>query len=144
MSQTADLSHGGSFPRWIPSWRIPSHVGFLRRIPSRRIPLTVDPSWRIPSRRIPLTVDPSHGGSPHGGSYSPVDPIHGGSLSCHSGRIQDLAQRGALSLSDIRFATLDEADQMLDMGFADDMAEILALCTNTSRQTCLFSATLPK
>ena len=42
----------------------------------------------------------------------------------------------------MRFSTLDEADQMLDMGFADDMTAILALCTSEMRQTCLFSATL--
>ncbi|KAL1518695.1 hypothetical protein AB1Y20_002982 [Prymnesium parvum] len=59
------------------------------------------------------------------------------------GRIKDLAERGVLGLSRVRYVTLDEADQMLDMGFADDMAEILAKCTAEKRQTCLFSATLP-
>ena len=59
------------------------------------------------------------------------------------GRIKDLAERGVLGLESVAFATLDEADQMLDMGFAEDMQEILGQCTNESRQTCLFSATLP-
>jgi ATP-dependent RNA helicase DDX21 len=59
------------------------------------------------------------------------------------GRVKDLANRGALELDDVRLATLDEADQMLDMGFAEDMADILGRCTHADRQTCLFSATLP-
>ena len=59
------------------------------------------------------------------------------------GRIKDLAERGHLSFSGVRYAVLDEADQMLDMGFADDMAHILGLCTYEERQTALFSATLP-
>ena len=46
------------------------------------------------------------------------------------GRIKDLAERGHLSFSGVRYAVLDEADQMLDMGFADDMAHILGLCSN--------------
>ena len=41
------------------------------------------------------------------------------------GRIKDLVERGALNLESVIFVTLDEADQMLDMGFAEDMQEIL-------------------
>ena len=59
------------------------------------------------------------------------------------GRIKDLAERGVLLLDEIAFAALDEADQMLDMGFAEDMQAILGQCTLKGRQTCLFSATLP-
>ncbi len=59
------------------------------------------------------------------------------------GRIKDLMQRGSLALSGVRCAVLDEADQMLDMGFADDMAEILGACSHGERQTSLFSATVP-
>lgn len=59
------------------------------------------------------------------------------------GRVKDLANRGALELDHVRLSTLDEADQMLDMGFAEDMADILGRCSHPDRQTCLFSATLP-
>ena len=45
------------------------------------------------------------------------------------GRIKDLQERGYLALGAVRYSVLDEADQMLDMGFADDMAHILGLCT---------------
>lgn len=57
------------------------------------------------------------------------------------GRLIDLIQRGALDLSDVRFVVLDEADEMLKMGFIDDVQTILG-ATPDERQTALFSATL--
>ncbi|KFL37762.1 ATP-dependent RNA helicase DbpA [Arenimonas donghaensis] len=59
------------------------------------------------------------------------------------GRIQELIDEGALKLDGLRVAVLDEADRMLDMGFADDIAGILGQAPG-SRQTLLFSATLPE
>ncbi len=58
------------------------------------------------------------------------------------GRVQDHMQRGTLKLNSVRIAVLDEADQMLDIGFAEDMIRILR-ATPRSRQTALFSATVP-
>ena len=58
------------------------------------------------------------------------------------GRVQDHMQRGTLRLDRVRVAVLDEADEMLDIGFADDMERILRR-TPGARQTALFSATLP-
>jgi ATP-dependent RNA helicase DeaD len=58
------------------------------------------------------------------------------------GRILDHLSRGTLDLSHVRFAVLDEADRMLDMGFIDDVRDILKR-TPASRQTMLFSATIP-
>lgn len=58
------------------------------------------------------------------------------------GRIMDLQARGALDLSAVDFAILDEADQMLDIGFADDVEKILSEAP-VDRQTMLFSATMP-
>lgn len=58
------------------------------------------------------------------------------------GRCIDLIEQGALRLDKVRFTILDEADQMLDMGFEEDMETILAECPK-ERQTLLFSATLP-
>jgi len=58
------------------------------------------------------------------------------------GRIQDHMQRGTLRLEAVRIAVLDEADEMLDIGFADDMERILRR-TPRERQTALFSATMP-
>ena len=58
------------------------------------------------------------------------------------GRILDLMRRHALSLGQLRWVILDEADRMLDIGFRPDIEKILKQ-TPTTRQTLLFSATLP-
>jgi len=58
------------------------------------------------------------------------------------GRVIDLIKRGALSLSEIQFLVLDEADQMLNVGFADDVETILEYLPK-KRQSMLFSATMP-
>jgi ATP-dependent RNA helicase DeaD len=58
------------------------------------------------------------------------------------GRIMDHLRRGTLCLNRVRFAVLDEADEMLDIGFAEDIDHILRQ-TPGQRQTALFSATFP-
>ena len=58
------------------------------------------------------------------------------------GRVLDLAQRASLILHSCRFVVLDEADEMLDLGFLEDVERILNMTPN-SRQTALFSATMP-
>ena len=60
------------------------------------------------------------------------------------GRIMDHLRRRTLKLSDIRMVILDEADEMLNMGFKEDIEEILSLMpSERSYQTILFSATWP-
>lgn len=59
------------------------------------------------------------------------------------GRLRDHLERGALDLESLRVAVLDEADEMLDMGFREDLEEILD-ATPETRRTLLFSATIPK
>lgn len=59
------------------------------------------------------------------------------------GRLRDHLERGALDLSALRVAVLDEADEMLDMGFREDLEEILD-ATPETRRTLLFSATMPR
>ena len=58
------------------------------------------------------------------------------------GRLRDHLERGALDLSALRTIVLDEADEMLDMGFREDLEEILD-ATPEARRTMLFSATMP-
>jgi len=59
------------------------------------------------------------------------------------GRLRDHLERGALDLSALRAVVLDEADEMLDMGFRDELEEILD-ATPGERRTLLFSATMPR
>jgi len=59
------------------------------------------------------------------------------------GRLRDHLERGALDLSALRVAVLDEADEMLDMGFREELEEILD-ATPDSRRTLMFSATMPR
>ncbi|MEM4247555.1 MAG: DEAD/DEAH box helicase, partial [Candidatus Woesearchaeota archaeon] len=58
------------------------------------------------------------------------------------GRILDHMERGTIDFSGLRWVVLDEADRMLDMGFIEDVHRILS-ATPKSRQTTLFSATMP-
>ena len=58
------------------------------------------------------------------------------------GRLRDHLERGALDLSALQAVVLDEADEMLDMGFREDLEEILD-ATPSERRTLLFSATMP-
>jgi ATP-dependent RNA helicase DDX21 len=68
------------------------------------------------------------------------------------GRLIDHIERGNLKLQDLLFICLDEADQMLDIGFAEDMSKVLDIVTDQkansanspAHQTLLFSATLPE
>lgn len=59
------------------------------------------------------------------------------------GRLRDHLEHGALDLSSLRYVVLDEADEMLDMGFREDLEEILE-ATPGDRRSLLFSATMPK
>lgn len=58
------------------------------------------------------------------------------------GRLLDLIRRKAIRLDDVKYVVLDEADEMLNMGFKEDIDEILSYCRE-DRSTWLFSATMP-
>ena len=58
------------------------------------------------------------------------------------GRMMDLISRRSLILTSARYVVLDEADEMLDLGFIEDVEKILRMCPS-GRQTSLFSATMP-
>jgi ATP-dependent RNA helicase DeaD len=59
------------------------------------------------------------------------------------GRMMDLISRQSLVLTAARYVVLDEADEMLDLGFIEDVERILRMCPS-GRQTLLFSATMPE
>jgi len=60
------------------------------------------------------------------------------------GRTLDLIRQGALDLGQVRFLILDEGDEMLKMGFIEDIEQIIAATDASRRQTILFSATVSK
>jgi superfamily II DNA/RNA helicase len=81
-----------------------------------------------------------------GRSYEPqVDALNKGVevVVGTPGRLLDLAQQGKLRLGGIKMLVLDEADEMLDLGFLPDVERILARTVAEGRQTMLFSATMP-
>jgi len=81
------------------------------------------------------------GGKPFGPQKGSL--IHGAHIAVGTpGRVLDHLRKGTLKLDQLKTLVLDEADRMLDMGFADDMQDIVAK-TPKSRQTLLFSATYP-
>ena len=88
-----------------------------------------------------VRVLPVFGGQPYGRQISRlkkgVDIVVG-----TPGRLLDLIRQGALDLSGVSTVVLDEADEMLSMGFIEDIEAILSE-TPSSRQTALFSATMP-
>ncbi len=59
------------------------------------------------------------------------------------GRVLDLLRQGVLKLDRVNYVVLDEADEMLDRGFAPDVERILGFAPR-ERQTALFSATVPE
>ena len=88
-----------------------------------------------------ISVAAIYGGQP---MQPQIDAIQRGAhvVVATPGRLMDHMQRRTLSLRKIRIAVLDEADQMLDIGFIDDIEHILRQ-TPRNRQTLLFSATIP-
>ncbi|CAB3287182.1 DEAD/DEAH box helicase domain protein [Methanocaldococcus lauensis] len=60
------------------------------------------------------------------------------------GRILDHINRGTINLKNVKYFILDEADEMLDMGFIEDVEKILNSCNNKNKRILLFSATMPE
>jgi len=82
------------------------------------------------------------GGAPMRGQLASLE--HGAHIVVGTpGRILDHLERETLALDALNTLVLDEADRMLDMGFAEDMAKVIAQCPK-QRQTLLFSATYPE
>ena len=92
-------------------------------------------------RELGARVLPIYGGQPIGRQLGALrDGVH--VVVATPGRAIDHINRGTLRLDDVQLVVLDEADEMLDMGFAEDIEAILE-ATPAERQTVLFSATMP-
>ncbi|MFC7718474.1 DEAD/DEAH box helicase [Nonomuraea recticatena] len=110
-------------------------------VPTRELAVQVSEAFHRYGRILGTRVLPIYGGAPIGRQLQAlrrgVDVVV-----ATPGRALDHIGRGTLDLEGLRTVVLDEADEMLDMGFADDIEAILA-ATPEDRQTVLFSATIP-
>jgi ATP-dependent RNA helicase DeaD len=110
-------------------------------VPTRELAMQVSEAIFKYGRHLGVKVVPIYGGQP---IYRQLQQLDRGVdvVVATPGRAVDHVGRGSLPLDDVRIVVLDEADEMLDMGFADDLATILE-ATPGDRQTVLFSATMP-
>ena len=110
-------------------------------VPTRELAMQVSEAFSRYGKGIGVRVLPVYGGTPFGRQLREiqrgVDIVVG-----TPGRIADHLRRETLPLGELGVVVLDEADEMLDMGFAEDLDAILSE-TPESRQTLLFSATMP-
>ena len=109
--------------------------------PTRELCLQITADLVTYTENLPFSVVPVYGGAP---IYNQIAAIR---KKCDivvgtPGRVNDLIRRDKLDLSSIRYLILDEADEMLKMGFKEEMDAIMGE-TPDSKQTLLFSATMP-
>jgi ATP-dependent RNA helicase DeaD len=125
----------------IPEARRPSSPTALILVPTRELAIQVSEAVHRYGRAVGARVVPVYGGQP---IFRQLRALDGGVdvVVATPGRAVDHLGRGSLSLDAVETVVLDEADEMLDMGFAEDIDEILG-ATPAERQTVLFSATMP-
>ncbi|WP_148716597.1 ATP-dependent RNA helicase DbpA [Chitinolyticbacter meiyuanensis] len=111
--------------------------------PTRELADQVAKELRRLGRHLPnLKILTLCGGTPLGPQAGSLE--HGAHLVVGTpGRIQDHLHKGTLDLARLRMLVLDEADRMLDMGFAGEVDDVISFCP-ARRQTLLFSATYPE
>ena len=117
-------------------------------VPTRELAMQVNEAFFRYGRDLRATCVPVYGGQPIFRQLQALDRgVH--VVVGTPGRVLDHIGRGSLPLDDIRMVVLDEADEMLDMGFADDIETILDAVESATvdapqkRQTVMFSATMP-
>lgn len=111
--------------------------------PTRELALQVAEAFSSYAANVPsVSVVPVYGGSSYGPQLAGLR--RGAAIVVGTpGRVIDHLERGSLDLSDLKYLVLDEADEMLRMGFAEDVDRILSSAPE-NKQTALFSATMPK
>jgi ATP-dependent RNA helicase DeaD len=110
-------------------------------VPTRELAVQVSQAFHRYGRELGARVLPIYGGQPIGRQLRELE--RGVDVVVATpGRALDHIARGTLRLHGVQTVVLDEADEMLDMGFAEDIETILD-ATSEQRQTVLFSATLP-
>jgi ATP-dependent RNA helicase DeaD len=109
--------------------------------PTRELAVQVAAAIQAYSKYLRVSVLAIYGGQPIDRQLRPLE--RGVQIVVGTpGRVLDHLERGSLDLSGVRMVVLDEADEMLDMGFIEDVESILQRVPN-ERQTALFSATMP-
>jgi ATP-dependent RNA helicase DeaD len=118
-----------------------NEVQALVLTPTRELCIQVTQALRAYGERRGVQVVAVFGGAP---IRNQVDQLKRGAQVVVGtvGRVMDLMGRHQLMLTDARYVVLDEADEMLDLGFLEDVETILSRCPS-GRQTGLFSATIP-
>ncbi len=110
-------------------------------VPTRELAVQVSEAIYRYGRELQAKVVPIYGGQPIGRQLGALkEGVH--VVVATPGRAMDHIKRRTLVLGSVQLVVLDEADEMLDMGFAEDIEAILQV-TPGERQTVLFSATLP-
>ena len=129
-------------PRLVGRKKRPSeHTAGMVLVPTRELAMQVSEAIHKYAHGTNVTVVPLYGGSSMDQQIRALD--RGANIVVATpGRALDHIRRKTLVLDTIRLIILDEADEMLDMGFAEDIETILE-GTPAARQTALFSATLP-
>ncbi|MBX3246641.1 MAG: DEAD/DEAH box helicase [Myxococcales bacterium] len=118
------------------------HVRALILAPTRELALQITEALRSFAKRLPVRVAAIYGGAAFGpqlGALRDGVPILVGT----PGRVLDHMRRGSLDLSRLEMLVLDEADEMLRMGFIDDVEAVLDAAPDEC-QVALFSATMPE
>ena len=119
----------------------PAGVLALILVPTRELAIQVSAAMHSYGRDMSVRVLPVYGGQPIGRQLRALD--RGVDVVVATpGRALDHITRGTLDLSGLEIVVLDEADEMFDMGFAEDIELILGE-TPQNRQAALFSATMP-
>jgi ATP-dependent RNA helicase RhlE len=120
----------------------PGQIRMLVLAPTRELAAQIAASARAYGKFMKLSVGVVFGGVPNGKS---VREVSRGLdvLVATPGRLLDLVDQRALSLRELEILVLDEADQMLDLGFIHALKRIVALVP-PKRQTLFFSATMPR
>ena len=110
-------------------------------MPTRELAIQVASDLEIAASNRPTEVVAIYGGKAYEGQVAALK--RGAQVVVGTpGRLIDLSKQKLLDLSKIKFMVLDEADEMLDLGFLPDVEKLFAY-TPAERQTMLFSATMP-
>ena len=110
-------------------------------VPTRELAIQVAEDLKLATSNRSTTVAAIYGGKAYEGQVAEIDA--GAQIIVGTpGRLIDLSKQKKLDLGSIQFMVLDEADEMLDLGFLPDVERLFAY-TPENRQTMLFSATMP-